>query len=279
MTIWQTIKKYPTALVWALVIHVVAFVAIGISFKSSDPKISAVKQEKIIEAVAVDEKKIKAEINKLKKADAKKIRDQKRLQDKARKAKKARENEEKKLRALKKKQLKQQQLNKKKQAAEKKRLAELEKSRKAQEQQEKIRLKKLSELEKKEQDKKAQLEREEKQRKDKVAKKKQQEQEQKRIKREQQQIAKYKSLIKSYVTNKWILPASYRKGMKCVVLVRLIPSGDVAGVRFVVRSGNAAFDNSVEMAINKASPLPLPKSSEGLYENFREVEIVFDPNE
>jgi hypothetical protein len=32
------------------------------------------------------------------------------------------------------------------------------------------------------------------------------------------------------------------------------------------------------MAVNKASPLPVPKSSTGLFDHFREVEFVFDPN-
>ena len=66
--------------------------------------------------------------------------------------------------------------------------------------------------------------------------------------------------------------------MKCKVLVRLIPSGDVVSVRILQSSGNIAFDRSVEMAVNKASPLPVPQSSTGLFDHFREVEFVFDPN-
>ena len=66
--------------------------------------------------------------------------------------------------------------------------------------------------------------------------------------------------------------------MKCKILVRLIPSGDVVSVRIIQSSGNSAFDRSVEMAVNKASPLPVPKSSSGLFDHFREVEFVFDPN-
>lgn len=87
MTIWQTIRKNPTVLVWAVIVHLLAFAAIGISFKSSDPKISAVKQEKIIEAVAINESKIEKEIKKLRQADKRKKREQKRLQNKAQKAK------------------------------------------------------------------------------------------------------------------------------------------------------------------------------------------------
>ena len=52
--------------------------------------------------------------------------------------------------------------------------------------------------------------------------------------------------------------------------------GDVAGVRIVVSSGDAAFDRSVENAVRKAAPLPLP-SDPGLFDNFRELTFVFKP--
>lgn len=271
MTLWQTIRKNPNAFIWAIVFHILAFAAIGISFKSSDPKISSVKASKVIEAIAIDENKVQAEINKLKKADKRKKRDQKRLQDKAKKAKKDRKKEEKKLRALKKKQKQQEIANKKKQAKEEKRLAEIEHKKKESQN-------KLDKLEKQREEKQAQLEKEEKERQEKIAAKKRAVEHQKRAQFEQGEVAKYKGLIKSQITRNWTFPASYQKGMKCKVLVRLIPSGDVVSVRITQSSGNSAFDRSVEMAVNKASPLPVPKSSAGLFDHFREVELVFDPN-
>ena len=271
MTIWKTIKTNPSVLVWAIIVHLLAFVAIGVSFKTSDPKISAIKQEKVIEAVAIDESKVKAEINKLKKAEKQKQDKQKRLQDKAIKAKKDRRKEEKKLQALKKKQKEQEDLNKKKRIKENKRLAELERKQKEKEAE-------LNKLEKQRQEKQALLEKEEKQRQEAEAQKKREAAQKKRVAYEQSEVSKYKSLIKSQITRNWILPASYQKGMACKVLVRLIPSGDVVSVRIIQSSGNTAFDRSVEMAVNKASPLPVPKSSAGLFDHFREVELVFDPN-
>ena len=278
MTIWKTIKNNPSVLVWAIIVHLLAFIAIGVSFKASDPKISAVKTEKVIEAVAIDESKINAEINKLKKADERKKREQRRLQDKAKKAKTDRRKEEKKLQALKKKQKKQEELNKSKRIKERKQLAEIERKKKETEE-------KLNKLEQQRQEKQTQLEKEEKQRQELIAQKKRASEQQKRAaeqqKRaiyEQTEVSKYTGLIKSQITRNWIFPASYQKGMKCKVLVRLIPSGDVVSVRIIQSSGNNAFDRSVEMAVNKASPLPVPKSDTGLFDYFREVEFVFDPN-
>lgn len=278
MTIWQTIRKNPNVLVWAVIVHVLAFVAIGVSFKSSDPKISAVKQQKVIEAVAIDERKIEEEVNKLKKADKRKKREQKRLQNKAKKAKSDRRKEEKKLRALKKKQKEQERINKNKRIQENKKIAALEKKRKEQERQEKEAQDKLNKLEKERQEKQALLEKEEQQRQAVIAQKKRTAEQKKRAAYEQSEVSKYKGLIRSQITRNWIFPASYQKGMKCKILVRLIPSGDVVSVRVIQSSGNSAFDRSVEMAVNKASPLPVPKSSSGLFDHFREVEFVFDPN-
>jgi len=278
MTIWQTIRKNPAVLVWAVIIHVLAFIAIGVSFKSSDPKISAVKAEKVIEAVAIDERKIEEELKKLKQEDKRKKNEQKRLQNKANKAKSDRRKEEKKLRALKQKQKEQEAINKNKRIQENKRLAELEKKRKVQERKEREAEEKINELEKQRQEKQAQLEKEEKQRQEKIAEKKRAAEQKKRAAYEQSEVSKYKGLIRGQITRNWIFPASYQKGMKCKILVRLIPSGDVVSVRILQSSGNAAFDRSVEMAVNKASPLPVPKSSTGLFDQFREVEFVFDPN-
>lgn len=278
MTIWQTIKQNPNVLIWAVIVHVLAFIAIGVSFKSSDPKISEVKQQRVITAVAIDESKIEEEVNKLKKADKRKKHEQKRLQDKAKKAKRDRRKEEKKLQTLKKKQKEQERLNKNKRIKENKRLAAFEKKRKEQERKQKEAEDKLNKLEKERQDKQALLEKEEKQRQAIIAQKKRAAEQKKRAAYEQSEVSKYKGLIRSQITRNWIFPASYQKGMKCKILVRLIPSGDVVSVRIIQSSGNSAFDRSVEMAVNKASPLPVPKSSSRLFDHFREVEFVFDPN-
>ena len=147
-----------------------------------------------------------------------------------------------------------------------------------QERQEKETQEKLDKLERTRLERKTQLEKEEKQRQEKVAQAKRAEEQKRRAKFELGEVAKYKGLIRSQITRNWIFPASYQKGMKCKILVRLIPSGDVVSVRIIQSSGNSAFDRSVEMAVNKASPLPVPKSSTGLFDHFREVEFVFDPN-
>jgi colicin import membrane protein len=66
--------------------------------------------------------------------------------------------------------------------------------------------------------------------------------------------------------------------MSCTVFVRLIPGGDVAHVEIVKSSGNGIFDSSVEKAVYKAVPLPVP-TDPGLFEKFRDVKFEFKPEE
>jgi colicin import membrane protein len=286
MTIWQTIKKHPTSLVWAIVIHLLVFIAIGISFKSSSPRISTANQQKVIEAVAIDESKINAEIKKLKKAETKKINEQKQLQDKAKNAKLARQKEEQSLQALKKEHQKQERLNEKERLAAENRIAELKKNREAQERQQKeteqkqqSALKKLNELEKKKKEKEAQLEREEKERLEKIAQKKRDEEHAKREQLEKNEVAKYKVLIDEKVSRNWIYLDSYKKGLLCVIQIKLLPSGDVVGATIIQSSGDSAFDRSAELAANKASPLPVPTNDTDLFQReFRTVNLTFKPN-
>jgi colicin import membrane protein len=63
-----------------------------------------------------------------------------------------------------------------------------------------------------------------------------------------------------------------------VVQVRLIPGGDVVpgGVSIIKSSGNAAFDRSVEAAVYKATPLPVPSGP--LFESFRNLRLNFNPS-
>jgi colicin import membrane protein len=62
-----------------------------------------------------------------------------------------------------------------------------------------------------------------------------------------------------------------------VVNLRLEPGGQVVpdSVHVIEGSGNAAFDQSVVVAIYKASPLPVPDGAE--FEMFKDFNFVFKP--
>lgn len=89
---------------------------------------------------------------------------------------------------------------------------------------------------------------------------------------------KYKAAIRQKVERNWARPSGSRKGLQCTVRVRLIPGGEVLEATVVKSSGDATFDRSVENAVRKSSPLPLPEKEE-LFEQFREIEFIFRPQD
>ena len=90
-------------------------------------------------------------------------------------------------------------------------------------------------------------------------------------------VDQYKVLIRQRVSQSWSRPLGSAKGLKCTVHVSLTPSGGVLAAKVVKSSGNPVFDRSVENAVFKAEPLPLPNDPT-LFDNFREIDFIFDPD-
>ncbi len=90
---------------------------------------------------------------------------------------------------------------------------------------------------------------------------------------------RYLALIRQKVERNWSPPVGARQGLECIVRVRLTAGGGVLEARVVRGSGDAAFDRSVESAVHKAAPLPVPESREIFDDFFRELEFVFRPQE
>ena len=89
-------------------------------------------------------------------------------------------------------------------------------------------------------------------------------------------VSKYTTLIRQKVSRNWIRPAGSRNDLTCTVSVRVIPGGDVVGVTVVNTSGDPVFDRSVETAVRRASPLPIP-TDPLVFERMREITFIFDP--
>ena len=94
--------------------------------------------------------------------------------------------------------------------------------------------------------------------------------------RAQKELARVEGLIKQKIERNWVRPTGWSEGVECVVRVRLIPTGEPVQATVVRSCGNPAFDRSVENAVYKASPLPLPEDK-GLFEHFRELDLRFRP--
>ena len=79
------------------------------------------------------------------------------------------------------------------------------------------------------------------------------------------------------VADNFVAP-DINSGLKCTLLVRMIPGGEVVDARVVKSSGNATFDRQAELAVRKGSPLPVPEDPR-LFEQMRQIQFEFDPSE
>lgn len=77
-----------------------------------------------------------------------------------------------------------------------------------------------------------------------------------------QMIHDYQERIRSKIRGYLRLPLRLTGNPEVVYQVRLLPDGEVLKLNLVKSSGQAAYDEEVERAILKASPLPLPPDRE-----------------
>ena len=89
-------------------------------------------------------------------------------------------------------------------------------------------------------------------------------------------LERYMFALQQQVERNWVKPASAGPGLECVVSVRQLPGGDVVGVTIGTCNGDAAVVRSIEAAIYKASPLPMP-SDPNLFE--RNLRFTFKPEQ
>ena len=86
-----------------------------------------------------------------------------------------------------------------------------------------------------------------------------------------------KLAINQKVNRSWIRPASATAVLKCTIRVRLLSDGTVMDAVVISSSGDEDFDRSAENAVNKASPLPVPKDKELFAREFRSFQFMFNP--
>ena len=289
---FDAIKQYPRAVLYALIVHLVIVGILVVSFKWVDkPTLPSIdKGEEIVKAVAVDAKKVEKELNSIKAAEARRQREleqqvkraeAKRQQEEQLAAEAKRKREAEKQAAIqeqeKLKVLEKERKEEEKRLADTKRKREVEKqAAEQQRQQEQERLKAIEEKRKQEEAELAEIEqkkRDEEMRRKLAAEEKQRAKE--TSQRQQSEIDKYRILIEAKVRQNWNVPPSAKEGMSCELLVRLIPSGDVISVQLTKSSGDSVFDRSVENAIHKASPLPVPAAETGLFDVFRDLRFPF----
>ena len=288
--LWQLLKRHPVAIVLSIAVHLILLAILGLSLSHSNspttPKHTPVKT---MEAVVVDAGAVKAEAEKLKRADQHKKQEEdtrkQQLQNEMESARERRENEEKRIDELQRKQKeaehadllrqqimdkerkeKQQELEKleKQKITEQKRLAEISEKRKAEEDAEKKR-KEAAEDEIRRKQEEADLQR------------RMAEEEQKRAannSRLQSLRDQYLLQIQQHISRRWLQPAQMSADWQCEVRVQQNAMGDILSVQMLNCTGSPAFSSSVEQAVNKSSPLPVPREPDVFDKSIR---FIFKP--
>ncbi len=280
------IRQNLGAFLLALLIHVALLAALSFSINWDSSHKAAAPKVNVIQAVMIDESKIRAEEQRKKKLEEQKRRKseaerKRKLEEKRKKELKKKQDAEKKRKAeierknqeAKKKRLAEQE-QKRKIEAEKKRKVEAERKRKAEE-------KRKAAEERKRQEEKARRAEEQRLLQEQMAAEEARMKEirQGELRRESDQLI---DQIRRRVESKWLKPSGWQPGISCTVNVRLVPgvggSARVIDARIAKSCGQTLFDRSVETAVFNASPLPFPTSPE-LMETFREITFEFKPEE
>lgn len=89
------------------------------------------------------------------------------------------------------------------------------------------------------------------------------------------------ALIQQAVQEMWSRPPSARNGMRAVLQIRMLPTGEVLDAVITQSSGDPAFDRSAENALYRAAPfrelqsLPINVFNA----NFRSLSLIFEPED
>jgi colicin import membrane protein len=265
-------KDNPRYVIGALIVHVILIALVAMSFHWTSKPNSSAGAPETIKVKAISEKKVDEEMKKISEAETQQQREveqkvaqqQQQLQD---------------LRKQQEEELKKRDQQSKKiafdQEREKKRLKELEEKRRQEElkqeqtKREKSFKEKVAVEEKRLEEEQKNLLAERQQQESAALGRKQEE------KRRQTIIDKYRDIITAYVRRHWIEPPNAKETLVCILQIKLIPSGDVVNIKVAKSSGDPVFDRSVENAVRKASPLPMPPPETGLVDAFRDLEITF----
>jgi colicin import membrane protein len=88
--------------------------------------------------------------------------------------------------------------------------------------------------------------------------------------------AGYVDKIRSAIKSNLVLPSELKGNPEAIFDVIQLPTGDVMSVKLVKSSGYQLYDDAVERAIRKSSPLPKPGKPEYFQ---RELQLKFKPQE
>ncbi len=261
---------YPLSIVVALVIHIMIFLTLLYLQSASEAQSLELVQPTVIKALFIDENP---------QLRNQQLREQRRVEQRRRQEQQRQEAERLEREAQQQREAEQQQL-----AREQAALREREE------------LERLRERAKREEQERLEAE-SQRRRQQEIAAEQERSRQQEAQRRRQQELAEASAaeaartefelvqsataLIQQAVQETWSRPPSARNGMRAVLQIRMLPTGEVLDAVITQSSGDPAFDRSAENALFRAAPfrelqsLPINVFNA----NFRSLSLIFEPED
>ncbi|MBL6746817.1 MAG: cell envelope integrity protein TolA [Pseudomonadales bacterium] len=275
---------YPLSIVLALVFHILIFVTLIYLQSTSEAQSLELVQPTIIKALFIDENP---------QVRNQQLREQRRQQEAA---DQRRREEQRRLEEQRQQQEAEQQRQREQEAAERQQ-KEREREQAALRAREELE-RQRAEQERRQREEDAQREANEEERRRRELAEQQERQRQQELQRQRQQEAaeaaaaeaartEYElvqsatALIQQVVQENWSRPPSARNGMRAVLQIRMLPTGELVDATITQSSGDPAFDRSAETAVIRAAPfselqdLPINVFNA----NFRSLSLIFEPED
>jgi len=275
---------YPLSIVLALVFHILIFVTLIYLQSTSEAQSLELVQPTIIKALFIDENP---------QVRNQQLREQRRQQEAA---DQRRREEQRRLEEQRQQQEAEQQRQREQEAAERQQ-KEREREQAALRAREELE-RQRAEQERRQREEDAQREANEEERSRRELAEQQERQRQQELQRQRQQEAaeaaaaeaartEYElvqsatALIQQVVQENWSRPPSARNGMRAVLQIRMLPTGELVDATITQSSGDPAFDRSAETAVIRAAPfselqdLPINVFNA----NFRSLSLILEPED
>jgi len=91
-------------------------------------------------------------------------------------------------------------------------------------------------------------------------------------------VADFRDKIRAKIRGYTRIPENLSGNPQARFEVSVLPTGEIVGVKLIKSSGNTAYDQAVERAIYKSSPLPTPTDKDAIAQ-FRKLDLKFQPKE
>ena len=269
---------YPLSIVLALIFHILIFVALIYLQSTSEARTLELVQPTIIKALFIDENP------QVRNQQLREQRRQQEVTDQRRREEQRQQQEAEQQRQREQEAAEQQQQEREREQAALREREELERQR--------------AERERRESEEIARQEaNEEERRRRELAEQQERQRQQESLRRRQQEAAEAAAaeaarteyelvqsataLIQQVVQENWSRPPSARNGMRAVLQIRMLPTGELVDANITQSSGDPAFDRSAETAVIRAAPfselqdLPINVFNA----NFRSLSLIFEPED